>query len=176
MRNLVPPFSNCQNEILFPTHHTEGLFPHSICVSPPLYSPFFVCLSFHNSAGPSPLFPPSTRIPQLKFLPHFPLTRRNSPQNSHVCTRKEKLSSTFAHQPFHDLSFLSAKTLPRIMVQSWHLRCSPIMNKWELLKCHGRSRLHLPLLFMLSGARKVSCFLYPSYLMILSNRLPHLAF
>lgn len=38
MRNLVPPFSSCQNEILASTQHTEGLFLDSVCVSSPFNS------------------------------------------------------------------------------------------------------------------------------------------
>lgn len=80
----------------------------------------------------------------------------------------------FAHQPFPALSSLSTKTPPCAHGPIPTLILQPGNDQVAASPAWWRSCPHLSL--CASGSTTVSCFLSPSYLMMLSNHWPHLSF
>lgn len=132
MRNRAPPSSNCQNEMLAPTHHTEVLLLEALCVPSLEFS--FIYFR-HRVPQLIPSFIPLKDSSPSVTISYFPLSPRHLPQNSHVCIWEGKLHHLHFHSsafPCHQNPNVPARSSPAT------LSYSPATTKWELLKHGGR--------------------------------------
>lgn len=152
MRNRAPPSSNCQNEMLAPTHHTEVLLLEALCVPSLEFS--FIYFR-HRVPQLIPSFIPLKDSSPSVTISYFPLSPRHLPQNSHVCIWEGKLHHLHFHSsafPCHQNPNVPARSSPAT------LSYSPATTKWELLKHSGRWCLHMPFLCMLLAVPKSPAF------------------